>query len=302
MFWNENALVHAFLSFNSSFSITLSTAYLHAEHPDTLKRCIPAYDTNRHFPVFVMVNENLMTHTPMQVVILAGGLGTRIRSLSEGKPKSLIQVAGRPFIKHQLELLVQHKLTRILLCVGYLGEHIEAYVGDGSKFGMKVSYAYEDPDQLRGTGGALVQALPLLEESFLVLYGDSYLPMDYQAFIQAFRKDTNPALMSVYKNNGKWWDTSNVSIIGQRIAAYSKKGGLKESDYIDYGLSAYDRPIIEQYKDNPPPLDLAHIQKTLVSQKQLGAFIVQERFYEVGKPKGIKELERYLQKEDEDPS
>ncbi len=111
----------------------------------------------------------------MQVVILAGGLGTRIRAMTQGLPKSLLQVAGRPFIEHQFELLHRHGLHDILLCVGFGAMDIERHVGDGARWGMQVRYSHDAPEGLMGTGGTLIQALPLLSAHFLVLYGDSYL-------------------------------------------------------------------------------------------------------------------------------
>ena len=115
----------------------------------------------------------------LPVAILAGGLATRLRPITEKIPKSLVDVAGEPFIVRQLDYLFRQRVRDVVLCIGYLGEMIEAVVGDGSRFGLRVSYSIDGPILL-GTGGALRRAAPLLGEAFFVLYGDSYLPVDYR--------------------------------------------------------------------------------------------------------------------------
>ncbi|HBA84316.1 MAG TPA: nucleotidyl transferase [Verrucomicrobia bacterium] len=230
----------------------------------------------------------------MQTVILAGGLGTRLRSVAPDIPKALVSVAGRPFIEHQFALLRRHGLTRVLLCIGHLGEMIVEQVGDGAAYGMQVDYSREDPHQLLGTGGALLHALPLLEESFMVMYGDSYLPTDYRAVVAAFQQAGGKAMMTVYRNEGKW-DPSNVRIAGNRVVFYSKKAKPGEADYIDYGMTLYRRAVLESWKDAPRPLDLALVQSALVAEGSMAAFEVHERFYEVGKPEGLAELNALLE-------
>lgn len=229
----------------------------------------------------------------MQVVILAGGLGTRLRSTIGEIPKALAPVAGRPFIEHQFELLREQGLTHVLLSIGHLGHMIRTHVGDGSAFGMRVRYVEEDPTRLLGTGGALVRALPELEEAFLTLYGDSYLPTDYRALIAAFERSRLPALMSVFKNDGRW-DHSNTRTDGVRVTFYSKQAAPGEADYIDYGLSAFKRSVIEAHAGSAMPLDMAVIQRELVEQGHMAAFVVHERFYEIGKPEGLEELDALL--------
>ena len=229
----------------------------------------------------------------MQVVILAGGLGTRLRALAPDTPKALMPVAGRPFIEHQFALLRRNGLTEVLLCVGHLAEAIEARVGDGARFGMRVAYSREDPAHLLGTGGALVRALPALRPTFLVLYGDSYLPTDYAAVIRAFESSSCRALMTVFRNRGRW-DPSNARVDGRLVVFYSKKARPGEADCIDYGLSAFRREAIEDYCGEPLPLDLARIQGDLVAAGQMAALEVRERFFEIGKPEGLADLEREL--------
>jgi NDP-sugar pyrophosphorylase family protein len=234
-----------------------------------------------------------------QIALLAGGLATRMRPQTETIPKSLLPVAGRPFIEWQLELLQAGGLRRVVLCVGYLGEQIVAAVGDGREWGMEVRYSWDPPGQPPGTGGALVNAFDLLEEAFFVLYGDSYLPTDYQAVAQAFEAASYPALMTVYRNENRW-DPSNVRLEGDRVAYYEK--GCQGADYIDYGLTALRREVLTEVSgakcqvsgERSGPLDLAEIYRELVARGQMGAYEVGERFYEIGKPEGLQDLETYL--------
>lgn len=230
----------------------------------------------------------------MQVVILAGGLGTRLRAVAGDKPKSLVEVAGRPFIDYQLELLAAHHLRDIVICAGYGADQIEAYLSGGGDSGVSVRYSREDPEALLGTGGALVHALPLLDDAFFVLYGDSYLDTDYTAAVKAFEACGFEAMMCVFRNEGRW-DHSNVRVSDDRVTFYSKHVPPGEADFIDYGLSAFRRAVIESYQDAPMPLDLAAVQRDLVGRDALAAFVVKERFYEVGKPEGLAELEAHLQ-------
>jgi MurNAc alpha-1-phosphate uridylyltransferase len=234
-----------------------------------------------------------MNDSPMQVVILAGGLGTRIRSVAGDLPKALLPVAGKPFIEHQLDLLRMHKMMDILLCIGYQGEVLMKHLGDGSSFGVSIAYSQDPPAGLLGTGGALVRALPFLKESFLVLYGDSYLPTDYTAVGHAFRESSACAMMCVYKNDGKW-DKSNVRLSGGKIVYYSKNADPAEADHIDYGLSGYRREVIESYSNQTLPFGADLIQQDLVGRGEMDAYVVHERFYEIGKPEGLAELDGLL--------
>ncbi len=230
----------------------------------------------------------------MQVVILAGGLGTRLQSVAGGLPKSLVPIAGRPFIDHQLELIAQRGLRDVLLCVGYGGKEIEAHVGTGVRYGLQVEYSHEDASRLLGTGGALVQALPRLHSRFLVMYGDAYLTADYGAVARTFEQQDDPILMCVFRNEGKW-DTSNVRVADDRVIWYSKVAKPNDADCIDYGLSAYRRSVIEIYRQAPLPLDLARIQEEMVQAGRVRAFVVATRFYEMGRPDSLAELDTLLQ-------
>jgi N-acetyl-alpha-D-muramate 1-phosphate uridylyltransferase len=225
------------------------------------------------------------------VAILAGGLATRLRPITEKIPKSLIPVAGKLFLAHQLELLHSRGIRRVVLCVGYLGEMIQREFGDGTKSGVKLDYAFDGP-KLLGTGGAVKRALPLLDEEFFVLYGDSYLPVDYAPIAEFFRRSGKLGCMTVYRNEGKY-DTSNVVFRDGEIVVYDKKHRRPEMQHIDYGLSLFKSRAFDSY---PPdqPFDLAEVMGKLVREKQLAGYEVRERFYEIGSPAGLAELETIL--------
>lgn len=233
----------------------------------------------------------------LPVAILAGGLAMRLRPSTEKIPKSLLPVAGKPFIVHQLELLRRHSLNKVVICAGYLGEQLQAALGDGLSFGVNLQYVFDGPTLL-GTGGALRQALPLLGETFFVLYGDSYLECDYDAIEQAFWLSGNPGLMTVYRNHDQW-DRSNVLFHGGRILCYDKDHRTPDMQHIDYGLGVLRARVLEIYPDGQP-LDLADVYKDLSNRDQLAGYEVTQRFYEIGSPAGLEDTRRYLsQKETE---
>jgi len=224
------------------------------------------------------------------VAILAGGLATRLRPLTNQLPKALIDINGEPFIAHQLRLLRSRGVDRVTICVGYLGELIENFVGDGSRFGMSAGYSSDWPI-LAGTGGAVRRALPLLGNCFFVLYGDSYLPCDYAAVQRAFENSGKKGLMTVHKNRGKW-DNSNVELKAGQIVRYDKLRRSPSMQYIDYGLGLFTHEAFEGCGENP--LDLTVVYQNLVSRGELAAYEVPDRFYEIGSPAGIDDLRDYL--------
>jgi NDP-sugar pyrophosphorylase family protein len=225
------------------------------------------------------------------VVLLAGGLATRLRPLTETIPKSLIEINGEPFLGHQLRLLERKGIRKVVLCVGHLGEMVREYAGDGSGFGLAIEYSFDGP-VLRGTAGAIQQALPLLEDSFLVMYGDSYLLCDYAAIVEEFERSGKRGLMTVHHNLGKW-DRSNVEFKQGRILIYDKKVVTPEMQHIDYGLGVFRRSVFEQL-----PLggvqDLADVYQGLLQANQLAAVEIEDRFYEIGSVAGIEELRQLL--------
>lgn len=233
------------------------------------------------------------------VAILAGGLATRMRPWTEKIPKSLLPVAGEPFLAHQLRLLRRQGIQRAVLCIGYLGEMIQKEFGDGSDWGVALEYAFDGP-VLLGTGGALKRALSRLGPEFFVLYGDSYLPIAWGPVWERFRDSGRSGLMTVYENHGKY-DTSNVVFQEGGIAVYDKKARLPAMKHIDYGLSLFKASVFEAYPADQP-FDLATVMGDLVARQDLAGFEVPERFYEIGSPSGLTELATLLQKKPETQS
>ncbi len=220
------------------------------------------------------------------VVILCGGLATRLRPLTTNIPKSLIEVAGKPFIEHQLAELRSQGVRRVILCAGHGGGMIQEAIGDGGRFGMQVQYVFDGP-RLLGTGGALKAAGRLLDGTFFVLYGDSYLFVNYAAVAGSFDAAGTLGLMTVYRNDGKW-DKSNVVYEGGRILVYDKKNLAPAMRHIDYGLGMLKTTALERV---PPdtPYDLALLYAGLVQESQLAGFEVFQRFYEIGTIDGLTE-------------
>jgi len=233
----------------------------------------------------------------IQCVILAGGLATRMRPLTETVPKALLPVAGRPFIDHQLAWLAGHGVTRAVLSIGYKGEMLRAHVGDGAAFGLAVTYV-DEGTELRGTGGALRLALAegALDEAFLVTWGDSFLPVDFAAVWECFRASGKPALMTVFRNEGRW-DPSNVIFEGDRVVLYDKRRATRPAGdfaHIDYGVMGLERGLIEREVPAAGKADLADLFHALSLRGDLAGFEVHERFHEVGSPEGLQELEQWL--------
>ena len=225
------------------------------------------------------------------VAILAGGLATRLRPITEKIPKSLVPVAGKPFLAHQLKLLHARGIRRAVLCIGYLGEMIQHDFGNEA-FGVKLDYSFDGP-KLLGTGGAIKRALPKLGEEFFVLYGDSYLPIEYAPIAEFFHGSGKLGLMTVFRNEGKF-DTSNVVFADGEIKIYDKKAKLPEMRHIDYGLSLFKASVFGQFPADAQ-FDLADVMQKLVHEKQLAGYEVAERFYEIGSHAGLAELESLLQ-------
>jgi NDP-sugar pyrophosphorylase family protein len=225
------------------------------------------------------------------VAILAGGLATRLRPVTEKIPKALIQVAGQPFLAHQLRLLSRTGVRKVILCVGYRGEMIEEQFGNGKSFGIELTYSFDGPDLL-GTGGALKKALPLLGPRFLVLYGDSYLPIDYSEPVRAFVASDKLGLMTVFRNEGRW-DSSNVLFANGTIQTYRKKDPSPEMRHIDYGLGVFRAEAFAPWSDGKA-FDLADVYQELIQRRELAGHEVTQRFYEIGSPAGLAELDALL--------
>jgi NDP-sugar pyrophosphorylase family protein len=225
------------------------------------------------------------------IVILAGGLATRLRPLTYSIPKSMIRVAGAPFIEHQLRLLVREGFSDVVICTGHFGDQIESFVGNGSRFGCSVRYSNDGPVPL-GTGGALLQAAPLLDTNFMVMYGDSYLDTSYMQTYHAFRRCGFSALMTVYRNEGRW-DTSNVEFSDGMIRRYDKLRTTSAMQYIDYGLGVLNRDALSTF-DHERSFDLAQLYGSLAERELLAGYEVHQRFYEIGSAAGLAETDKYL--------
>ena len=229
------------------------------------------------------------------VIILCGGLATRLRPLTESIPKSLIDVAGKPFLEHQLTALRKQGVEHVVLSVGHLGEQIREKIGDGGRWGLVIQYVADGP-RLLGTGGAVKRAAALLNGPFFVLYGDSYLQVSYQEAAAKFKEAGTLGLMTVYRNEGKW-DSSNVVFRGGRIIRYDKKDHSPDMEYIDYGLGMLKKEALEGIPSDQP-YDLAALYQELVCKEQLAGFEVFKRFYEIGTTQGLEETRELLSKLD----
>ena len=211
----------------------------------------------------------------LSIAILAGGLATRLHPISNTIPKSLVDVAGRPFIAWQLDYLCQQGIEHVVICAGHLGKQIEDIIGNGASYGLCVSYSF-DGSSLLGTGGALKQALPLLGDAFFVLYGDSYLPINFKEVAYDFQRQKKQALMTVLKNSNEW-DKSNVLFNKGLLLEYNKHIPKIEMNYIDYGLGIMSAFVFTKYPKDEP-FDLADVYCQLSIHGHLAGFEVFERF------------------------
>jgi MurNAc alpha-1-phosphate uridylyltransferase len=223
--------------------------------------------------------------------LLAGGLATRLRPITAKIPKAMVELAGKPFIEHQLDLLHDNGIRRVVMCLGYLGERVEQHVGDGSARGMGIRYSY-DGEKLMGTGGAILKAAPLLSDVFWVMYADSYMDIDYKAVLDAFLASGKPALMTVLRN-GNRWDRSNVLFDGGKLLRYDKKVQTPEMQHIDYGVALLRREVLARIAPGRP-FDLAELYTGLVDEGRMIGYEVSQRFYEIGTPAALEEARQYL--------
>lgn len=232
----------------------------------------------------------------MQCLILAGGLGVRMKPATDAIAKTLIPVLGRPFADHQLTWLAGQGVRRIVYCIGHKGGQIRDFVGDGGRWGLEAAYA-DEGDRLLGTAGAIRLAIDegLLDSGFLVLYGDSFLTIDVRALWEASEQGGFPVL-GVFKNDGRW-DASNARFEAGFVTQFEKGRDDAEDtgmNYIDYGLSVMTRGVVEAHVPAGEPSDLADLCRRLAEAGNLRGFEASERFYEIGSPDGLKDLEAYL--------
>jgi N-acetyl-alpha-D-muramate 1-phosphate uridylyltransferase len=230
---------------------------------------------------------------PLPICILAGGLGTRLGETVRDTPKPLLEVAGEPFLLHQMRLLASYGVERVVLCVGYLGERIEAGIGP-ERFGIEIAYSYDAP-ALDGTLGAIRRAAPLLGERFLILYGDTYLRVDYAGAGRLWEESGLPGLMVVLRNEGRW-DISNALYADNRVVAYDKRAPTAEMHWIDYGLGGLEASALDFVPAGET--DLAGLYHELAGAGRLCGYEATERFYEIGTPDALTEAEEFLREQD----
>jgi len=204
-------------------------------------------------------------------------------------PKPLLEVAGAPFLDHQLRLLSEHGAGRVVLCVGYLGELIEREIG-ASRHGIAIDYSYDSPG-LDGTLGAIRRARPLLGERFLVLYGDTYLRIDYRAVAEAWIGGALPAVMTVLRNEGRW-DASNAVLRDGMVVRYDKANPTPDMHWIDYGLGGLTGDALAVAPERER--DLSGLYGLLAARGELMGFQASERFYEIGSPDAMAETDAFL--------
>ncbi|MDG6898642.1 MAG: NTP transferase domain-containing protein [Nitrososphaerota archaeon] len=235
----------------------------------------------------------------MQTVILAGGLGTRLRPLTNRMPKAMAPVNGRPFLEYELELLASHGVDDVVLCVGYLGEMIRDHFGDGSKFGVRIRYSSEG-DRLLGPIGALKMAERMLRETFFVTYGDAYLRLDYRAMMDALLRQEELGLMAVYRNEGRF-GRSDVVVEDGFVTVYDKVRSAPEMHWINFGVTALKRKALATV-DAGRICDEPTFYGTLVKGRELRAFEAKERFYEIGSERSLSEFGRFAAGKFRDPT
>lgn len=227
----------------------------------------------------------------LPAAILAGGLARRLHPITERIPKSLVEVDGRPFAEHQVQLLRTHGITDVVFLIAHLGHMVQDTLGDGTRWGVRLRYAFDGPRPL-GTGGAIRRALAQLGDAFFVLYGDSYLECDYAAIERAFVASATSGLMTVCRNDDRW-DRSNVLLSEGRIMRYDKEHHTADMRHIDYGLGVFKAAAFAAYPEDEP-LDLATVYQDLLARHDLAAFEVPTRFYEIGSPEGLEETRALL--------
>ena len=232
-----------------------------------------------------------MKEKMLTVAIIAGGLATRLHPITENIPKSLVEVAGKPFIQWQLENLKDQGINNVMVCVGHLGKMIIEFISSKNNFGLNINFS-EDGPNLLGTGGSIKNASDYLGKDFFLLYGDSYLPVNFSDIQNSYFRQRKPGLMTILKNNNKW-DKSNVIYEKGEILEYNKKVAKKKMQYIDFGLCILSKKTLKNYPSNSK-FDIADVYESLSKKQQLGSYLVHTRFYEIGSLKGLKETESYF--------
>ena len=225
----------------------------------------------------------------MQILIIAGGLGTRLGQLTLNQPKSMIQILGKPFIEYQFDLLTKGSVTDVVLCLGYQGKQIADYCGDGRKFGVNVKYSFEDKPM--DTAGAVKLAEPLLNDYFFTLYGDSFVFIDFKNMLSTLQKKNKMGAMSVYQNHNQF-DQSNTAVAGGLVVFYSK-AKRENLQYIDYGVNLFRKEVLK-FIPQGKYYSMGSLFNQLIERQELLAYKVKKRFYEIGSVNGLAEFTEYV--------
>ena len=230
----------------------------------------------------------------MLAVILAGGLGKRLRPLTETIPKPMVPVRGKPFLEYELLLLKSHGISDFILCVGYLEDRIEGYFGAGEKLGIRIQYSHDGPDLL-GPAGALKRSEKLLDqEVFFVTYGDAYLRMDYRRAMECFLDSEKLGMMTVYENKNRY-GKSDLVVEDGYVIRYDKKNLVEGMNWINFGVSILRKQALRFIPENKV-CDEEEFYGKLIDQRELLAYPVAERFYEIGNPGSLREFEQFISK------
>jgi len=229
----------------------------------------------------------------MQAVILAGGLGTRLGAITQHVPKPMVPVAGKPYLEHQIVLLRRQGIADLVLLTGYLGGQIGNYFGDGSPWGVSIRYSQEATPI--GTGGALRDARELLAPQFLLIYGDSYLPLNYANVLRRLAAAEVCGVMVVYDNSlGDTSVRNNVAVGGSLVSRYDKTSDDAELRYVEAGVLAFERSLVERIPARGVVSLEQDIFPVLIAEKQMAAYITTQRFYDIGTPARLRAIEAYL--------
>jgi NDP-sugar pyrophosphorylase family protein len=227
----------------------------------------------------------------MQAVILAGGKGTRLRPLTYRIPKPMVHISGKPFLQHQMEFIKSFCIYEVLLLVGYLGDHIVKYFGNGAEFGVDIDYAYEKTPL--GTGGALKNAESQLAGEFLLLNGDTLLPIDYGELIQYFRRHNRIGAIAVYSNSEKI-APNNIAIGKSNLVMTYNKKNSQGMTHIDAGVMVFKKEVVDLIPGDQICSLEEEIFHKLIRAKQLVAFSTNQRFYDIGSFKGLEGIKEIL--------
>lgn len=226
---------------------------------------------------------------------MAGGLGTRLGEITRRVPKPMVLIAGVPYLEHQIRLLALQNITNVILLTGYLGEQIETYFGTGRRFGLSIGYSRETSPL--GTGGALREASPLLDDAFLVIYGDSYLPIDYRAVYHYLEKSKTQAVAVVYDNQADTSVPNNIGLDAEGIIYRYDKGALDRADlhYVEAGVLALKREVLAHLPSSGPASLENLVFPRLIELRLMRGFVTCQRFYDIGTPDRIRQFEAFLQ-------